>query len=166
MVAKKGKQATPDILNIVGTYFYFYDQLSRAIEQEEEVFGSEAHDKSELFKALLDTFVHFFQAVMITLDDADDAQIIFESLNSRGTPLLASDLMRNNIFLRAEQDQKDVDLLFDKYWSHFEERFWTKKERQGRLEKPRIEFFMVNALSARTASDVHHSKFTRSINLG
>jgi len=39
--------------------------------------------------------------VVITLGESDDAQVIFETLNSKGEPLLAMDLVRNNIFYRV-----------------------------------------------------------------
>jgi uncharacterized protein with ParB-like and HNH nuclease domain len=93
-----------------------------------------AYSEQAILDALIDSFVHFFQAVQIILDSTDDAQIIFESLNSRGTPLLASDLMRNRLFLRAEQDKEPVDKLFERYWVQFEDRFWTQEEKQGRLK--------------------------------
>jgi hypothetical protein len=38
---------------------------------------------------------------VIDLDREDDAQVIFETLNARGEPLLPADLLRNFIFLRA-----------------------------------------------------------------
>lgn len=40
---------------------------------------------------------------MIELEDDDDPQVIFETLNARGVPLLPSDLIRNFVFLRATQ---------------------------------------------------------------
>jgi uncharacterized protein with ParB-like and HNH nuclease domain len=76
--------------------------------------------------------VHFFQAVQIILDSTDDAQIIFESLNSRGTPLLASDLMRNRLFLRAEQDKEPVDKFFLKVRRPFlDPRGKTRPSKEG-----------------------------------
>lgn len=143
---------------IVGAYLYFYDKINAAVVERSDVFGSEAYSEEAILEALIDSFTHFFQAVQIILDSTDDAQIIFESLNSRGTPLLASDLMRNRLFLRAEQDKERVELLYDKHWAQFEDRFWTQEEKQGRLKKPRLEFLMVNVLSARTAGEVHHNK--------
>lgn len=40
--------------------------------------------------------------VVIDLEDNDDAQVIFEVLNGRQTPLSASDLVKNLLFLRGE----------------------------------------------------------------
>jgi uncharacterized protein with ParB-like and HNH nuclease domain len=153
-VESKGKRGK-DIPKIVAAYLYFFDQLLRSISHQDEVFGSETHTAGEVLQALLDAFTADFSAVVIILENSDDAQIIYESLSSRGTPLLASDLMRNYIFLRAEQN---VTALFEKYWVRFEDRFWTQEEKQGRLKKPRLEFLMTNILSAKTASEILHTK--------
>ena len=51
----------------------------------------------ECFQALKNSL----QVVAIDLDKGDDAQVIFETLNARGEPLLPADLLRNYIFLHA-----------------------------------------------------------------
>ena len=56
--------------------------------------------------------------VRVRLDDGDDAQMIFESLNSTGVELSQSDLIRNFILMQlpvAEQDR-----LYDTYWHKIE----------------------------------------------
>jgi uncharacterized protein with ParB-like and HNH nuclease domain len=50
---------------------------------------------------------------------ADDAQVIFETLNERGEPLLAADLVRNNIFHRADAAKEKAEKLFASYWKPF-----------------------------------------------
>jgi len=122
------------------------------------VFGSQTHETEEITASIIDAFSAFFRSVVIMLDNSDDAQIIFETLNSRRTPLLASDLMRNYIFLRAELNHETVDDLYEKYWSQFEDRFWTIEEKQGRIKKPRLEYLMTNVLAEKTASEVQLNK--------
>ena len=43
----------------------------------------------------------FFELVVIDLNQADDPHIIFETLNARGTPLLPSDMIVNQILYQA-----------------------------------------------------------------
>jgi hypothetical protein len=143
---------------IIGAYLFFYDQVMRSVTQREEIFGSETYEPEEIVDAIIDAFTGFFRSVIIMLDNSDDAQIIFETLNSRGTPLLASDLMRNYIFLRAEQNKEDVDNLYNSYWSQFEDKFWTVEQKQGRITKPRLEFLMSNVLADKTASEIQTNK--------
>jgi uncharacterized protein with ParB-like and HNH nuclease domain len=66
----------------------------------------------ELWKTLLSEF----RLVVITLDEGDDAQVIFETLNSRGEPLLAMDLVRNDVFHRAAALNEDTEELFETKW--------------------------------------------------
>ena len=95
---------------------------------------------------------------MISLEESDDAQVIFATLNGRGQPLLAMDLVRNDVFQRAAALGEDQDRLFRELWSKFEEPFWEEQVKQGRLRKPRIEFFLANMLTAETAEEVSLTK--------
>jgi hypothetical protein len=78
--------------------------------------------------------------------------VIFETLNARGEPLLASDLIRNFIFLEAARAGEQVGALYQEFWSPFDvvvtgskgitsNRYWAEKERQGRLTYPRVDLF-------------------------
>jgi hypothetical protein len=99
-----------------------------------------------------------FKVVEIVLDEGDDAQVIFETLNDRGEPLLAADLIRNNIFQRADARGEDAELLFKKHWKPFEDPFWSDMEKQGRYKKQRIEFFFANFIAGKIAGEVTISK--------
>lgn len=99
-----------------------------------------------------------FHSVVILLDNADDAQIIFESLNYRGQPLLAADLIRNYAFMRAEQNHENVEQIYSSEWSIFEDRFWVEDDRQGRIKKPRLEFFFVNFLASHMANEINQNR--------
>jgi hypothetical protein len=61
------------------------------------------------------------QIVSINLSISDDDQLIFETLNNRGTPLLAADLIKNFVFQRCEDMGADVDAWTDRYWQDFDE---------------------------------------------
>lgn len=149
-----GKAAASACPNLVAAYLYFHDQADRLRSRPDDVAGTDGFTFSEVMEALVDGFIADFVTVMILLDTSDDAQVIFESLNSRHTPLLASDLVRNHVFLRAEQNKEAVDALYDTLWSPFETPFWRTEQTKGRIKKPRLEFFMANVLEASTASEV------------
>jgi uncharacterized protein with ParB-like and HNH nuclease domain len=53
--------------------------------------------------------------VAIDLETDDDPQVIFETLNARGEPLLPADLLRNYIFLRAARQGYPQEALYGKY---------------------------------------------------
>jgi hypothetical protein len=98
------------------------------------------------------------KVVEITLEEGDDAQIIFETLNERGEPLLAADLVRNNIFYRADDRRENPEKLFKTLWKPFEAVFWSEEEKQGRYKKPRIEFFLGNFIAGQIAGEVNLTK--------
>src|SRR5436853_5571517 len=99
--------------------------------------------------ALFDTFRHDIQIVSIELEGHDDPQVIFETLNARGEPLLPSDLLRNYFFWRASREHAELQGLYDKYWSHFDSEFWKREEKQGRLTRPRVDLFFYNFLQVK-----------------
>lgn len=95
------------------------------------------------------------QIMTLQLEAEDDPQVIFETLNARGEPLLASDLIRNFVFLEAARNGQPVSKLYEKFWSPFDltsagskgvtsNRYWIQKQRQGRLVYPRIDLFFYN----------------------
>jgi len=75
--------------------------------------------------------------VEIPLDKDDNAQQIFESINFKGTALLATDLIRNYILMCTEDDKKDETFL--KKWQPLEAKFSSSQE----LEKF-FRFFIMN----------------------
>jgi hypothetical protein len=89
--------------------------------------------------------------VCISLSEDDDAQVIFETLNGQGAKLLATDLIRNFIFMRAGNDAAE---LYDNLWSQFETTLWSENQSRGRLNRPRLEWFVQSAVQAETGEEI------------
>lgn len=89
--------------------------------------------------------------VCISLGEDDDAQVIFETLNGHGAELHATDLIRNFIFMRASSD---ADQLYANLWSQFEAELWSENQSRGRLNRPRLEWFVQTAVQAETGEDI------------
>ncbi|MCY4192472.1 MAG: DUF262 domain-containing protein, partial [Rhodospirillaceae bacterium] len=166
---------------LLGAYGYFYDRIKLAVESDDleddfaEIVEPDKDDKADAaaptanedqdraakelrIEALLDALIEEFKVVEIKLEEGDDAQVIFETLNERGEPLLAADLVRNNIFHRADARRESAEDLFGKYWKDFEDPFWSELEKQGRYKRARIEFFLANFIAGKVASEVTLSK--------
>ena len=161
------------IPKLLGAYGYFYDHIKHSVETDdlfddlEEASEVETEDSSNLengiprelkLDAIWQSLLEEFKIVEIVLDEGDDAQVIFETLNERGEPLLAADLVRNNIFQRADAARENAEMLFADHWKPFEEEFWSIPEKQGRYKKQRIEFFLANFISGKIAGEVTLSK--------
>lgn len=71
----------------------------------------------EKIRFLLEKFGKLKQAMLVKMEVSthSDAYVLFESLNNRGTPLTAIDLMKNLIMARAENNQLTTDDCF-KHW--------------------------------------------------
>ena len=92
--------------------------------------------------------------VIIDLQVGDDPQVIFETLNARGEPLLPADLLRNFIFLRAARAGLDTEALYNQHWLKFDDKFWREEVKQGRLTRPRSDLFMQHFLASRQGHDI------------
>jgi uncharacterized protein with ParB-like and HNH nuclease domain len=140
---------------MVEAYIFFYDQLTDFFA------GTSAEPPLAADQPLTTRLEECFQAlknalrvVAIDLEHDDDAQVIFETLNARGEPLLPADLLRNFIFLRAARLGEPQESLYNQYWRRFYEPFWRQEVRQGRLHRPRSDLFMQHFLASRQTVDI------------
>lgn len=102
----------------------------------------------------LQALTYAIKVVTIDLQAGDDAQIIFETLNARGEPLLPADLLRNFIFLRAVQSGGNPEALYRQHWEGFDDAFWRQEVRQGRLVRPRSDLFMQHFVASHRVTDI------------
>ena len=147
---------------IASAYLYFSRQIGGFVGVD-----ASEDERDHRILALLQALRTSLQLVVIELEDGDDPQVIFETLNARGQPLLPSDLIRNYLFLNASNDPScDADALYDGYWRPFDDdrvekpvngetRFWHIEERQGRLKRPRIDLFLFHYLVMQTEHDLN-----------
>lgn len=105
-------------------------------------------ERAELVRTLQVTLCDLLRMVSITLEQGDNAQVIFETLNARGTPLLALDLVKNAVFHEATRHALDVDGLYEEVWKpELDDNYWRKQQRQGRLFRPRADLFLMHWLT-------------------
>ncbi|MHB1414448.1 MAG: DUF262 domain-containing protein, partial [Chloroflexota bacterium] len=141
---------------VVQAYVYFSKVLEDFLTRE--VVSERLHSQpssAERVRALYEVFQCDLQTVSIELENQDDPQVIFETLNARGEPLLPSDLLRNHLFWRASRAQEDIRSLYERYWRPFDTDFWKKVEKQGRLTRPRVDLFFFNYLQVKSGSEVN-----------
>lgn len=120
--------------------------------------GGEDEVEMELLEkrleALLSAVLDRLKLVVITLGENDDAQVIFETLNSKGEPLLAMDLVRNNIFHRAEKQEAAVEDLYAKLWDPLDDMWWREPAPNARPHRPRLDHFLAHVLTAETGKKI------------
>jgi hypothetical protein len=140
---------------MVEAYMYFHDQIADFSNgtENEKALNSDA-DLADRLEECLQALKNSLLIVVIDLTNDDDAQVIFETLNVRGEPLLPADLLRNYIFLRASRQGESQEDLYDKFWSRFDDPFWRKEVRQGRLSRPRSDLFIQHLLASRLTVEI------------
>lgn len=112
------------------------------------------HPPAARVRALAKALRQLMKVVVIDLEPRDNAQAIFETLNARGQPLLAADLVKNYVFQRAEAARRDVAQLYEAYWKPFDFKPWRNEVGQGRVRRPRIDVFLTYWLTMKSEGEV------------
>lgn len=136
--------------NIPDGYLFFHDAISEWLAE------NDGADKDEKIPALYSAIRDNVRLVVIDLDEKDDAQLIFETLNARGTPLLSADLVKNSLLSEIQKNGGDAEKAYQKYWQAFDKEatFWRSEIGRGHARRARIEIFLQHALTLLTGEDV------------
>ncbi len=133
---------------IADAYLYFYGAIG-------EWLNPDGADFDVRLDCLFKTLREYVRLVVIDLDPNDDAQVIFETLNARGTPLLPADLVKNLLFHRAQLAGDGLESLYEKYWRHFDDDgYWREKKGRGHARRARIDTFLQHYLTVRLRDEV------------
>lgn len=149
----------PDPKTIDGDHLYldarefFSTRFRTFLEEQEETLRDEVMDTA------VDGLMDMFKLVVIDLEENDDAQVIFEVLNGRQTPLSASDLVKNLLFLRGElADELELENLYEQYWADFDDPWWKVEVGVGHAARGRRDILLsawLTAHSGKEASVAH-----------
>ena len=131
---------------------FFFSHASGFLEDErvpEDPYtdGESVQRRASLLVA---TLLALVKLVMIDLEDVDDAQVIFEALNARNTPLSATDLVKNLLFMRAQARGHDPQKLYDDVWARFDnaDDWWRQSIGAGHARRARQDWLMGDWLIA------------------
>ncbi len=140
---------------MLAAYLFFYEKL------EEQINSSDETMETKIPKLLL-TLKRDFQFVEINLDQNDDPQMIFETMNGRGASLTETDLIRNYIFMRADRSQVDLDSVYEKYWDEFDDASsefkWHDQTSRGRYFETHLQFFVIDYLTLKMRNDIRYDQ--------
>lgn len=130
---------TKETSKIYRCYKYFSERLSSL--------GNETLEK--LFNSLLDQNNKIL--VVIDLTENDNEQTIFDTINSAGVRLSAADIIKNNLFQKAQELQEsegETIRLYEETWKttflNDEEsiKFWDAERSTGRSMRDNIEILL------------------------
>jgi hypothetical protein len=134
---------------IVQAHDFFRLQIREWIEA-----APDDEERKKRIHGLETALFGLLELVVIDLANADDAFVIFETLNARGTPLLASDLVKNYILQTATAKGLPAEALYERDWKTLEDRWWRTEVAQGRIVRPRLDVFLNYWLIMRLADEV------------
>ena len=141
-----------------------HDYFKTMAEQWLQKYPAEECKRDNAANALDRAVREFFELVVIDLNQSDDPHIIFETLNARGTPLLPSDMIKNQILYQAGINSDDAEEPLPKeaeqLW-RFNEDWWGQEIGSGRQRRPRIDIFLNNWLTLRNQKETKaHDEFS------
>lgn len=128
-------------------------EARRWFEEQIKDWISDGEGSAVRSSALVTTLRERLRLVVIDLERDDDPQVIFETLNGRGTPLEAADLVKNLLFRTAARRVEHLDVLYA-VWAPFDGEDWRKRVSVGRQFRSRLDVFLTHWLSMRTLREV------------
>jgi hypothetical protein len=146
--------AEPSLVKVLET------QLARAFQYFHSSISAWLHvDDSRAARAiaLSAALKEHLRLIVLDLDDFDEPQAIFETLNANGAPLLPADLIKNWLLWEAtRQKSHNLQDLYDKFWSFLDHDtdYWRKKSGTGHAARARVDTFLQNWLVCRTREPV------------
>jgi hypothetical protein len=111
--------------SVAGAYEFFYGAIHDWLMAR--------NDLDAGVKCLYEVILNHLQIAVIDLKNSVDPQLIFETLNARGTPLDPSDLIKNFLFHQVALESADGETLYTEYWTPFDEEhsYWSEKRGRG-----------------------------------
>jgi hypothetical protein len=133
-----------------------HDYFKNKTEQWLSAFPEDDGRRNAAADALDSAIRNYLELVVIELGSSDDPHVIFETLNARGTPLLPSDMIKNQILHKAGvmgEDGGDPEATAaDRLWP-FAGDWWRDEIGRGHQRRPRIDVYLNNWLTLRNQSE-------------
>lgn len=143
------KYALPSHSFIADAYNYFHGVILDWVKLEK---GKHEERTESLYTVLRE----YVRMVVIDLEKEDDAQLIFETLNARGTPLLPSDLVKNFLLRRTALEGAEIEPIYERYWKPFDADvgYWRKELGPGHARRARIDIYLQHYLTLKKHDEV------------
>lgn len=149
---------------VARAHAYFFEQVQGWLDRDDDLDDAAEVAPVEVerrARTLVGVLTQCLQLVVIDLKADENSQEIFETLNARGTPLTAADLIKNFVFQRLAAEGVDTEAAYKSLWP-FDDSFWESEVSVGRVSVSRSSLFLNQWLGSRTGEEVSpKSTFTR-----
>jgi hypothetical protein len=140
---------------IIEAHAFFRQEAARWVTGKPDEDGTVPPGTEKLrVEALSSTLQDRLILIAIDLSGHDNAQLIFETLNDRGTPLLKADLIKNWVFRKGELLCTDVEKWSVTHWADFDQAWWREEIGQGQHVRSRVDIFLQYWLTMRLKEEV------------
>ncbi|MCY4164859.1 MAG: DUF262 domain-containing protein [Gammaproteobacteria bacterium] len=133
-----------------------HDYFKRRTKQWLEEFDADKEKRARAACALEQAVSHQLELVVIDLDESDNPHIIFEILNARGTPLLQSDMVKNQVFakLGIGDDEREATHEMKEIWPFDQDDWWAEEVGRGLQRRPRVDVYLNHWLTLRNQAEM------------
>ena len=132
---------------LIAAHEFFSNRVREWLDSEPESVDARA----EILMAVLG---HLLKFVVIRVGSHDDSQLIFETLNARGTPLEQSELVKNYLVHQAARQGLDPATFEKEHLKKFRELWFLQEARQGRMYRRRMDQLLFYWIIMRTGEEV------------
>lgn len=139
-----GGQTKP---RLVAAHEFFSKRIQEYLDSEPK----RADEQAGILMAVLG---HLLKIVVIKVDSHDDSQLIFETLNARGTPLEQSELVKNYLIHQATRQDLNSANFENEHLKKFREFWFLQEARQGRVYRRRMDQLLSHWIIMRTGQEV------------
>ncbi len=126
--------------NVLSAHGFFMREIDHWLDEQPE-------KTDERAEALEESITMLIKIVVIDIQNTEDEQLIFETLNARGTPLLQSDLIKNKVLHDAHA--QGISDHSAQLWD-FSDNWWHEEVHDQRTRRPRIDVFLNRWIVMRT----------------
>lgn len=144
-VLDDGESVPKQKSNINRAYHFFYEAFEPLSDADRDIYSH--------------VLLRKMPVIAMFLDDDDDEQEIFDTINSLGVRLTISELLKNYIF-RDITLQPHYESTWFKVFEEEEEdiEFWNEKKTSGRVARTNLELLLYSFLIVETGKDVRLDK--------
>ena len=139
---------------IVQAHEFFKNQAELWLDR----FATSDAESNQAATALERAVSQELEVVVIDLGESDDPNVIFETLNARGTPLLQSDMVKNKLMHDA-----NINVLTEAgavalpngnpLWPFEGDDWWSQDVGRGLQRRPRVDVFLNHWLTVRNLTE-------------
>ena len=115
--------------------------VKRMLEAQDPEKGIDEDHTTISAREILNCVNQYVHIVGIDVEDTEDSQVIFETINSSGVRLTTGELLKNYLF-RGETDYQRYQNGWQRTFEQLNLKYWEGEQTSGRISKGQIENFL------------------------